>query len=110
MSGDFMTCMAMFGNGVRTGMKNILQLLQLIRKGLHWALAGCAAMAAITTAPATAVQRIATTIRRATATTPWAFAFPGRFFSFWFFTFWEKSGGVHKIRAKRSRTESCEQP
>ena len=46
-----MTCMAMFGNDVRTGMKNILQLLQLIRKGLHWALAGCTAAAAGTTTP-----------------------------------------------------------
>ena len=75
----------------------ILEGLRVAPSGFTAAVAGAAALAA-------AVQRFVATFRRATATSVWAFASPGHL-NFWFFTFlpFEKSGGVHKMCAKRSR-------
>ena len=58
---------------------------EVIQNGLYRAPTGCSAAVAGLIAPAAAVRRIATTVRRAAAAATWAFAFPGHS-SFWFFT------------------------
>jgi len=72
--GACMTCTAMSGNGARTGLENILQVLLPIQPVHRAVLAGWYAAAAGSTTPGSVGQRIGTATRPAAGTPNWASA------------------------------------
>ena len=73
--GVCVTCMVMFGSGVRIGMVRVIMVgvLVLILRGLVVPRPACYAAAAGTTTRGTAGRLIASGTRPTTGTTPWAF-------------------------------------